>query len=113
MAGDNGNYYSNADNSIVNVETGGVLRVRGSVYIGHDGRKGTLNFNGGTLEWANSSSGQFMSGETYKSQTRAGLKFNLFISCSGSLMKISEGLGKRSFEAFLTCIKVSFICPHT
>ena len=36
----------------------------------------------------------------------------LFISCSGSLRNISEGLGRSSFEAFLTCIKVSFICPH-
>ena len=77
MAGDNGSYYGNANNSIVNVETGGVLRVLSTVYIGHDGRKGALNFNGGALEWANTERIARMEGGTYLSRTCDGLTLNV------------------------------------
>ena len=77
MAGDNGSYYGNANNSIVNVETGGVLRVLSTIYIGHDGRKGTLNFNGGALEWANTERIARMEGGTYLSRTCDGLTLNV------------------------------------
>ena len=80
MAGDNGSYYGNANNSIVNVETGGVLRVLSTVYIGHDGRKGTLNFNGGALEWANTERQARMEGGTYLART-----------CAGLTLKVLEG----------------------
>ena len=80
MAGDNGSYYGNANNSIVNVETGGVLSVLSTVYIGHDGRKGTLNFNGGALEWANAERQARMEGGTYLART-----------CAGLTLKVLEG----------------------
>ena len=46
---------SDASKSVLNLETGGVIRVTGDIYIhrAHSGDKATVNCNGGTLEWAN------------------------------------------------------------
>ena len=46
---------SNASKSVLNLETGGVVRVTGDLYIhnAHSGYKATVNCNGGTFEWAN------------------------------------------------------------
>ena len=45
---------TDASKSVLNIETGGLVRVKGSLYI--DGNQpsyaATVNFNGGTLEWA-------------------------------------------------------------
>ena len=63
MSGDNGSYYTEASNSVVNVETGGVLSVSRTIYIPDNynyGKKGTLAFNGGMLEWAHPTSGMYM-----------------------------------------------------
>lgn len=70
MAGDSTSCYNDATKSVLNVDTGGVLHVEGKVYIGHDGRKGTLNFNGGILEWA---AGNYFEGTSNPSYTRKGL----------------------------------------
>ena len=46
---------SNASKSVFNSETGGVVRLKASLYI-HDNQptyKATVNFNGGAIEWAN------------------------------------------------------------
>lgn len=51
MAGDNSNYYTDAANSVINLETGGVLRVTGKLYLTASNKKGTVNFNGGILDW--------------------------------------------------------------
>ena len=45
---------SDASKSVFNIETGGVVRLKGSLYI-HDVQqeyKATVNFNGGAIEWA-------------------------------------------------------------
>ena len=49
---------SDASKSVLNLETGGVIRVTGDIYIHkvHSGDKATVNCNGGTLEWANAGS---------------------------------------------------------
>ncbi len=49
---------SDASKSVLNLETGGVIRVTGDIYIHkvHSGHKATVNCNGGTLEWANTAS---------------------------------------------------------
>ena len=46
---------TDASKSVLNLETGGVIRVTGDIYIheNHSGYKATVNCNGGTLEWAN------------------------------------------------------------
>ena len=46
---------TDASKSVLNLETGGVIRVTGDIYIHrvHSGHKATVNCNGGTLEWAN------------------------------------------------------------
>jgi hypothetical protein len=72
MAGDTEKYYTNAANSVVNVETGGTLRVSNSLYVTATERKGTLNFNGGTLEWANTNDMWHLE-ESYGAATRASL----------------------------------------
>ena len=56
MAG-NGNA-TDATKSVLNLETGGVVRVTSMLYIHHNntGYKATVNCNGGTLEWANTNS---------------------------------------------------------
>ena len=53
MSGDGSG--GDAAKSVVNVETGGVLRVTDKMYIfsSHTGYKATMNCNGGVLEWAN------------------------------------------------------------
>ncbi len=47
-----------ASKSVLNLETGGVVRVTGDIFIHENlsGYKGTVNCNGGTLEWANTGS---------------------------------------------------------
>ena len=52
MAG-NGNR-TDASKSVLNIETGGLVRVKGSLYIAgsQPDYAATVNFNGGTLEWA-------------------------------------------------------------
>ena len=52
MAGD-GNK-TDASKSVLNIETGGLVRVKGSLYIAGNQQDyaATVNFNGGTLEWA-------------------------------------------------------------
>ena len=52
MAGDNFNYYGNEENSVINLETGGVLRVTNKLYLTDSAKKGMVNFNGGILDWA-------------------------------------------------------------
>jgi hypothetical protein len=49
---------TDASKSILNLETGGVVRVTRDIYIHrvHSTYKATVNCNGGTLEWANSAS---------------------------------------------------------
>ena len=49
---------SDASKSVLNLETGGVVRITRDIYIHklHSTYKATVNCNGGTLEWANSSS---------------------------------------------------------
>ncbi len=44
-----------ASKSVLNLETGGVVRATGDIYIHENlsGYKATINCNGGTLEWAN------------------------------------------------------------
>ena len=80
MSGDNADFYSDAANSVVNVETGGVLCVKNKVYI-HDsngfGKKGALNFNGGILEWANPNDGWDLEGSPAET-TRAQLSLTVF-----------------------------------
>lgn len=46
---------TDASKSVLNLETGGVIRVTGDIYIheNHSGYKATVNCNGGMLEWAN------------------------------------------------------------
>lgn len=46
---------SDASKSVLNLETGGVVRVTGDIYIHrlHSTYKATVNCNGGTFEWAN------------------------------------------------------------
>ena len=46
---------TDASKSVLNLETGGVIRATGDIYIHrvHSGHKATVNCNGGTLEWAN------------------------------------------------------------
>ena len=46
---------TDASKSVLNLETGGVIRVTGDIYIheNHSGHKATVNCNGGMLEWAN------------------------------------------------------------
>ena len=46
---------TDASKSVLNLETGGVVRVTRDIYIHrlHSGYKATVNCNGGTLEWAN------------------------------------------------------------
>ena len=46
---------SDASKSVLNLETGGVVRVTRDIYIHrlHSGYKATVNCNGGTIEWAN------------------------------------------------------------
>ena len=45
---------TNASKSVLNIETGGLVRVKGSLYIAGNqpDYAATVNFNGGTLEWA-------------------------------------------------------------
>ena len=47
-----------ASKSVLNLETGGVVRVTGDIFIHENlsGYKATVNCNGGTLEWANGGS---------------------------------------------------------
>ncbi len=78
MAGDNSSYYGNAANSVLNLETGGVLCVSSKIYIATDGKKGTLNFDGGMLEWANTNANYDISGGVgANTATRNGLAVNV------------------------------------
>ena len=79
MAGDTYSVYTNADNSVINVETGGTLRVSNALYCNNSGRKATLCFNGGALEWANTNRLVAIEG-SYRAQT-----------CDGVTWKILEG----------------------
>jgi hypothetical protein len=84
MAGDNSNYYTDANNSIINLETGGVLRVTNKFYLTASNKKGIINFNGGILDWARPISGwreaPFPSPQEnsdYKTWTANNLLFNV------------------------------------
>ena len=71
-AGDNGAYYTDATKSVINVETGGVLRVTEKLHVTADNKRATVNFNGGKLEWAG---GTYFEGEgNYQSMSRTGLQ---------------------------------------
>ena len=71
-AGDNGAYYTDATKSVINVETGGVLRVTEKLHVTADNKRATVNFNGGRLEWAG---GTYFEGEgSYQSMSRNGLQ---------------------------------------
>ena len=71
-AGDNGAYYTDATKSVINVETGGVLRVTEKMHVTADNKRATLNFNGGRLEWAG---GTYFEGDgSYQSMSRNGLQ---------------------------------------
>lgn len=77
MAGDTSSSLD-ATKSVVNVETGGVLRVTDSIYVTADNKRATLNFNGGMLEWANPNNGRYLEERKegnvdYKPYTRNGL----------------------------------------
>ena len=79
MSGDNGATFTDSTKSVVNVETGGVLCVSGSIYIADPkdlGKKGTLNFNGGMLEWLNASAAYMEN--LGRAKTDEGLSFNLY-----------------------------------
>ena len=83
MAGDNSSYYGNAANSVINLETGGVLRVTNKLYLTDANKHGTVNFNGGILDWArpidNWQAAPFPSpseNSTYKAATISNLRFN-------------------------------------
>ena len=80
MAGDT-SLSSDATKSVVNIETGGTLRVTYALYITGDGKKGTLNFNGGMLDWGNPTTGKYLeefieNKIDYKPYTRNGLVIN-------------------------------------
>lgn len=71
-AGDNGAYYTDATKSVINVETGGVLRVTEKMHVTADNKRATVNFDGGRLEWAG---GTYFEGEgSYQSMSRNGLQ---------------------------------------
>ena len=71
-AGDNGAYYTDATKSVINVETGGVLRVTEKLHVTAENKRATVNFNGGRLEWAG---GTYFEGEgNYQSMSRNGLQ---------------------------------------
>ena len=71
-AGDNGAYYTDATKSVINVETGGVLRVTEKLHVTADNKRATVNFNGGRLEWAG---GTYFEGDgSYQSMSRNGLQ---------------------------------------
>ena len=71
-AGDNGAHYTDATKSVINVETGGVLRVTEKMHVTADNKRATVNFNGGRLEWAG---GTYFEGEgSYQSMSRNGLQ---------------------------------------
>ena len=74
MAGDTYSVYTNADSSVINVETGGTLRVSNALYCNNSGRKATLCFNGGALEWANTNRLVAIEG-SYRAQTCDGVKW--------------------------------------
>ena len=73
MAGDNSKYYSDPTKSVMNVETGGVLRVTAKMHVTDANKRATLSFNGGMLEWGNSSSSFFSGTGTYQDTSRVGL----------------------------------------
>ena len=80
MAGDT-SLATDATKSVVNIETGGTLRVTYALYLTVNGKKGTLNFNGGMLDWGNPTSGKYMeefseNNTDYKPITRSGLVIN-------------------------------------
>ena len=79
MAGDSPSVYGDPAKSVVNVETGGTLRVSNSLYCTATNRYATLNFNGGTLEWARNVDLATLEA-SYPAATRTALTF-----------KISEG----------------------
>ena len=78
MAGDTSTVYSDPAKSVINVETGGTLSVK-ALYCNNSGRKATLCFNGGALEWANTNRIAIIEG-SYRSQT-----------CEGLTWKVMEG----------------------
>ncbi len=78
MAGDTYSVYSDPAKSVINVETGGTLSVK-ALYCNNSGRKATLCFNGGALEWANTNRIAIIEGP-YRDQT-----------CGGLTWKIMEG----------------------
>ena len=81
MAGDNGTYFRDATKSVINVETGGVLRLTAHMYLTDSYKKATLSFNGGMIEWANETSDHFLENSSpnnsYQSHTRNGLVVNV------------------------------------
>ncbi|MBR2839570.1 MAG: hypothetical protein IKE55_12345 [Kiritimatiellae bacterium] len=79
MAGDTPSVYSDPTKSVINVETGGTLKVSNALYCNNSGRKATLCFNGGALEWANTNRMVAIEG-SYRAQT-----------CDGITWKVLEG----------------------
>lgn len=76
---------TDATKSVLNLETGGVVRVANYLYVhpNHTGYKATVNCNGGTLEWANTanayapySSNSGNSGSIY-GNSMAGIAWNV------------------------------------
>ena len=101
MAGDEA-IATDATKSVVNIETGGILRVTYALYVTTEGKKGTLNFNGGMLEWGNPTSGMYMdgfreNGLDYPAFTRSGLTINV----------LEGGMNVTNYNAFYIAERIS------
>ena len=101
MAGDEA-IATDATKSVVNVETGGTLRVTYALYVTGDGKKGTLNFNGGMLEWGNPTTGMYLdsfreNGLDYPAFTRNGLSINV----------LEGGMNVTNYNAFYIAERIS------
>ena len=77
---------SDASKSVLNLETGGVVRVTRDIYIHnvHSTYKATVNCNGGTLEWANTAS-------SHNCPVTAGGDHSLDNTLNGLTWNVKEG----------------------
>ena len=73
MAGDNGAYFRDPTKSVMNIETGGVLRVTNKLYITDSAKRGTLCFNGGMLDWASVYTSYLTGSGSYQTESKVGL----------------------------------------
>lgn len=83
MAGDSSSLYGNPSNSVINLETGGVLTVTNKLYLTSTARYAMVNFDGGILDWQRPSTGwkdatfPNDANSTYNAATKANLVFNV------------------------------------